>query len=177
MKRNFTKLLIISIICAIITIFFCFISIKYIDYHPFSTTEGVINEVIQKGSGYPGAGWYLLFAGGTALFIDFGFMLTCLAFVILIPAFIWFLVIVLQGIARLMQIGIEKKWKNTTSKVLTYISMSILILLCLELVYMIFVLNNMLLVIALFSSIVGVVLFIKELKVMKTHVVDIVKKD
>ena len=177
MKRNFTKLLIVSIICAIITIIFCFISLKYMDINPFTTTKGVIEEVIQMESDNPGGGWYLIFAGGTALLTDFGIMLVYLIFVIAIPAFILFLVIVLQGAARLFQIGSEQKWKNITSKVLTYISMTFLILLCLELLSMIFALNNILLAIALISSIVFVVLFIKELKVMKKNTVDIVKQD
>lgn len=176
MKRNFTKLLIISIICAIITFVCCYFSGKYMDYKFFSITEGIVNDVNQMGSDNPGAGWYLLIFGGGSLITEFGIVLLYFIFVIVIPALILSLVILLQVIARLFQIGNEKEWKRTTSKVLTYISMSFQILLGLELLSMIFALNNILLAIALISSIVGVVLFIKELKVMGKQTVEIVKE-
>ena len=71
MKKNLLKLLVIAILCAIITLFFCFCSIKYnSSFTSFTTTEQVINEV-NEGIDSPGAGWYLLFAGGTAVAIDF----------------------------------------------------------------------------------------------------------
>lgn len=169
MKRNFTKLLIISIICAIITFSCCFFSNKYMDYNFFSITEGIVNDVNQMESDNPGAGWYLLIFGGGSLITEFGIVLLYFIFVIVIPGFILFIIMASQGIARLVQIGNEQKWKNTTSKVFTYISLVLLILFCLELLFVISILKNILLLIALILSIVCVVLFIKELKEMKKN--------
>ena len=109
MKKNLLKLLVIAILCAIITLFFCFCSIKY--NSSFTTTEQVINEV-NEGIDSPGAGWYLLFAGGTAVAIDFAMAISIMIFTLIIPGFLLFMIVVSQSIARLIQIGTEKKWKN-----------------------------------------------------------------
>lgn len=119
MKKNLLKLLVIAILCAIITLFFCFCSIKY--NSSFTTTEQVINEV-NEGIDSPGAGWYLLFAGGTAVAIDFAMAISIMIFTLIIPGFLLFMIVVSQSIARLIQIGTEKKCKNTTSNIFTYIS-------------------------------------------------------
>ena len=83
MKKNLLKLLVIAILCAIITLFFCFCSIKY--NSSFTTTEQVINEV-NEGIDSPGAGWYLLFAGGTAVAIDFAMAISIMIFTLIIPS-------------------------------------------------------------------------------------------
>lgn len=180
MKRNFTKLLIISIIFAIIiTIIntgFCLGAINNTDYEPFSTTKGIVNEVNQLGSDNPGSGWYLLVAGGTSLFAEAGIILSYfIIFIVVvgIPAFILFLVIIFQGIARVFQIGTEKKWKNITSKVFTYISSVLLVLLCLVLFYEFYALRNFLLFIAWILSLIFVIVFVKELIAMKKYTADI----
>ena len=112
MKKNLLKLLVIAILCAIITLFFCFCSIKYnSSFTSFTTTEQVINEV-NEGIDSPGAGWYLLFAGGTAVAIDFAMAISIMIFTLIIPGFLLFMIVVSQSIARLIQIGTEKKWKT-----------------------------------------------------------------
>ena len=122
MKKNLLKLLVIAILCAIITLFFCFCSIKYnSSFTSFTTIEQVINE-IKECSDSPGAGWYLLFIGGTAVAIDFAMAISIMVFTLIIPGFLLFMIVVSQSIARLIQIGTEKKCKNTTSNIFTYIS-------------------------------------------------------
>lgn len=112
MKKNLLKLLVIAILCAIITLFFCFCSIKYnSSFTSFTTTEQVINEV-NEGIDSPGAGWYLLFAGGTAVAIDFAMAISIMIFTLIIPGFLLFMIVVSQSIARLIQIGTEKNGKT-----------------------------------------------------------------
>ena len=177
MKKNLLKLLVIAILCAIITLFFCFCSIKYnSSFTSFTTTEQVINEV-NEGIDSPGAGWYLLFIGGTAVAIDFAMAISIMVFTLIIPGFLLFMIVVSQSIARLIQIGTEKKWKNTTSKVFTYISIVLQVLVCLSLLFNILsnlIVNKMLLVIALVLNIVCVVLFIKELSKIKKNNTEII---
>lgn len=92
MKKNLLKLLVIAILCAIITLFFCFCSIKYnSSFTSFTTTEQVINEV-NEGIDSPGAGWYLLFAGGTAVAIDFAMAISIMIFTLIIPGFLLFMI-------------------------------------------------------------------------------------
>lgn len=122
MKKNLLKLLVIAILCAIITLFFCFCSIKYnSSFTSFTTIEQVINE-IKECIDSPGASWYLLFIGGTAVAIDFAMAISIMVFTLIIPGFLLFMIVVSQSIARLIQIGTEKKCKNTTSNIFTYIS-------------------------------------------------------
>ena len=122
MKKNLLKLLVIAILCAIITLFFCFCSIKYnSSFTSFTTIEQVINE-IKECIDSPGAGWYLLFIGGTAVAIDFAMAISIMVFTLIIPGFLLFMIVVSQSIARLIQIGTEKKCRNTTSNIFTYIS-------------------------------------------------------
>ena len=177
MKKNLLKLLVIAILCAIITLFFSFCSIKYnSSFTSFTTTEQVINEV-NEGIDSPGAGWYLLFAGGTAVAIDFAMAISIMIFTLIIPGFLLFMIVVSQSIARFIQIGTEKKWKNTTSKVFTYISIVLQVLVCLSLLFNILsnlIVNKMLLVIALVLNIVCVVLFIKELSKIKKNNTEII---
>lgn len=87
------------------------------------------------------------------------------------------MIVVSQSIARLIQIGTEKKWKNTTSKVFTYISIVLQVLVCLSLLFNILsnlIVNKILLVIALVLNIVCVVLFIKELLKIKKNNTEII---
>ena len=87
------------------------------------------------------------------------------------------MIVVSQSIARLIQIGTEKKWKNTTSKVFTYISIVLQVLVCLSLLFNILsnlIVNKMLLVIALVLNIVCVVLFIEELSKIKKNNTEII---
>lgn len=169
MKKTFTKLLIISIICAIISFTLCLFSVKSNSFN-FSTTNQVVDEVKEAGSDNPGAGWYLLLAGGTAAMADIAIGFAMIFLVLLIPGFMLFIIVISQGISRLVQIGEEKNWKNTTSKVFTYISIVLQILLVF--VYIFNLLSNLnfnkfLLGLALTLNVASIVVFIKELPKIK----------
>ena len=169
MKKSFTKLLVISMICAILSFALCIFSIKTNNFN-FSTTKEVVNDVNEMGSDNPGAGWYFLWAGGTAAMVDMAIGFAYLFLIILIPGFMLFIIIVSQCIARLVQIGEEKNWKNITSKVFTYISMTLQFLLVLVLIFDLvsnLSVNKILLVLALTLNISSIVLFIKELLKIK----------
>lgn len=165
MKKTFTKLLIISIICAIISFVLCMFSVKSNSFN-FSTTNQVVDEVKEAGSDNPGAGWYLLLAGGTAAMADIAIGFATIFLIILIPGFMLFFIVISQGISRLVQIGEDKKWKNTTSKVFTYIS--IILQIFLSFVYIFNLLSNLkfnrlLLGLALITNVANIVVAIKEL--------------
>ena len=165
MKKIYNKLLIISIICAIISFALCFFSTINSGFD-FTTTKGVVNDVNEMGSDNPGAGWYLLIAGGTAAMAEFAAGIAKLIIVILIPSLMLFIIMISQCIARLVQIGEEKKWKDITSKVITYISIVLQILVCFVLIFNLLSnlsFNKILVFISLVLNIVCVVLFIKEL--------------
>ncbi len=171
MKKSYTKLLIITIVCAIAILVLCILAIKYNNtYQPFAATEQVINEVKEAGSDTPGAGEYLLIAGGTSLAVDFATVLAITIFTIAIPGFLMFIILISQLIARLVQIGEEKKGKNTTSKVFTIISIVLQIILCTYQLFIIiceFEINKILLSLTLILNITSVVLYIIELKKIK----------
>lgn len=165
MKKSYTKLLIIAIICLIGTCIFSSLAMQV----EFAYTKQVGEEFNEMGTDNPGSGWYLLIGGGTALLADFAITL---AYIIIlgIPVLILFLIMILQLIARLLQIGEEKKGKNTTSKVFTIISIVLQITLCTYQLFIItcqFEMNKILLSLACVLNITSVVLFIKELRKMK----------
>lgn len=165
MKKSYTKLLIIAIICLIGTCIFSSLAMQI----EFAYTEQVGEELNEMGTGNPGSGWYLLIGGGTALLADFAI---ALAYIIIlgIPLLILFFILISQIIARLVQIGEEKKGKNTTSKVFTIVSIVLQIILCTYLLFIIiceFEINKILLALVLALNITSVVLFIRELKKMK----------
>lgn len=177
MKKSLLKLLIITILCAITTFLLCYCSYKY-SFISFPTTKQVINSV-NESSNSSGAGWYLLFAGGTAVTLDFLMDLSIMIFTIILPGVLLFIMIASQGIARLIQIGTEKKWKNITSKVFTYISIFLQALVCLLLILNILSdlsVNKILLAIALVINIVCVIIFIKELSTIKKYKIEVIKK-
>ncbi len=165
MKKNLTKLTIISIVCGIVSIMLCYFTIKYISSPSFEESyEEVVNEIgddsgVGKLIGIPIAGVAKL--GIVILGV----------FILLIPSAIIFIIILLQIIARLMQIGNEKKWKNTTSKILTYISMVIQIFLSIILLFYIFSnlkVNKVLLIIAFIINVICIITFIIELKKIRS---------
>ena len=165
MKKSYTKLLIIAIICLIGTCIFSSLAMQV----EFSYTKQVGEEFNQMGTDNPGSGWYLLIGGGTALLAD---LAIALAYIMIlgIPVLILFFILISQLIARLVQIGEEKKWKNTTSKVFTIISIVLQIILCTYQLFIIiceFEINKILLSLSLILNITSVVLFIKELRKMK----------
>lgn len=179
MKKIFNKLLIITMVCAIISYILCFSSAINNDFD-FTNTKGVVNEVNEMGSDNPGAGWYLLMAGGTAAILDVTAGIANLIIIILIPSFMLFVIMISQCVARLVQIGEQKKWKDITSKIFTYISVVLQILLCLVLIFSLLSnlsFNRVLLFLALILNIACLVLFIKNLANIKKINTEIIEEN
>lgn len=173
MKKVYTRLLLISIICAIISLLLCFISIKTENFD-FSLTESVVDEVNEMESDNPGGGWYFLFAGGSAMMLDFAIGFFAIFFVFFVPAILYFIIVLSQIISRIVQIGENKKWKNITSKVFTYISVIFQVILCIILLICIssnFALNKILLSVVLILNIVCVILSFRELRQINKNTV------
>jgi len=135
MKKTITRILIVSIICTILTAILCILACKYnrIIYPGFKLSKEVVNGVNQMDGG-PGAGEYLLIVGSVTLVADtlgnVGIVLLYGIIGIVIPFVILFLILVFNCIARLVQIGAEKKSKNKSSKTLTWIAIVLNIVLC-----------------------------------------------
>lgn len=178
MKKVFNKLLIISVICVVISFSLFFFSTTSTDFD-FRATREVVDEVNEMGSDNPGARWYLLMAGGTATMVDIAVGIANLI-IILIPSFILLVIMIFQCVARLVQIGQQKKWKDITSKILTYISIFLQILLCLVLIFNLssnLSFNRTLVLLVLILNMVCLVLFIKELVKIKKNNIEIVEKN
>lgn len=156
MKKNMTKLLIISIACAVITIggfYGCII---------LDTTSSDSIEVGNRISEMFSAGDVI-----TPFFSIIILSVMLLGFTILfmiIPACALIFVVLLQAISRLFQIGIEKKWKYITSIVLTVISILLQALVCINLAITMFLpVNRILLFLILILNVGCIIIFIKEI--------------
>lgn len=167
MKKNFSKLLIIAFLCLIITVFFCIFSIYNMD----NTQNPKTGQMVEKvDTDSPAAGYAVLAGLGIGTMSDIGSAIIIFTTVLLIPSFLLLIIVILQMIARLMQIGIEKHWKNITSKILTYISIVLQFLVCFVLLFDILsslTTGKFMLVLAFILNIASIVLFIKELSEIK----------
>ena len=168
MKKILTKLLITSILCAIISSALCFFSIPSSNSKT-SRTNQKLNEILSEDDidDVEGYSYILEISGSILADVAEGLVY---AFILLIPSAILFIIIISQVISRLVQIGDEKNWKNTLSKVFTYISVVLQGILCITLVlYMLssLNLNRVLLFLNLILNIGCIVFFIKELAKIK----------
>lgn len=171
MKKSLIQLLIIAIICLIVSGLLIRLSMNE---YSFVLSEQVREEFNEMDKDNPGAGWYLLIVGGTAFTTD---LILTFAYIIFlgIPILILIIIVISQIISILIQIGKQKKWKNTTSKVFTIISIVLQILLCLYILFIIicgFMVNKILLALMLALNIISVALYIIELKNMKNFNID-----
>lgn len=171
MKKILTRLLILIFICMLATVV-----LSYFSIHDFSydTSSSVMSEV-EKGKETPGIGWYFLFAGGSALMVDFFGLLVEFFVVFLIPSGCLILILILQCIAWLAQIGVKRKWKFKTSIILCDISIVIYGLLCIVLLfnvisnlkYILYDLHMVLLILVFIINVGCMTLFIKEVVKIK----------
>ena len=133
----------------------------------FAQTKKVSEEVEKmKDNNFPGGGEYLLIGGGSAVFIDFMYFAMSMIFVIVVPCGILFVIIILQFIARLVQIGIEKKGKDIASKIFTGISIFLDIGLGYILICDIFILKKNILLAVLTIDAFCLITFVNELSKM-----------
>jgi len=165
MKKRVNFLLILSIVCLTLTTVLCFFSVIFEDFN-FPATSIVMDNVNNASENDPGVGWYFLLAGSTALTIDILSGFAIIILLVFLPISISLLVVILQTLARLFQIGNNKKWKDITGQILSIISIIIQILLCNVLVFNLlsnFSVSKILLFLALFINITSIVLFIRQL--------------
>ena len=128
MKKIFSKLLILAIVSVILLILIYFFSINFnnIVVSAEDIVEGIgdiDNESVTAG--YEALG--RIIGGGLSVLA----VATIMIYVCIIFGTMFCAIIILQIVARLVQIGNEKKWKNITSEVCTYMSIVIYIILCL----------------------------------------------
>ena len=170
MKKIYLRLLIAAVLCAIVSMLLLYLTIHYTSIEPFSTTRHVVNETIGSGDTNPGAGEYFLIAGGLSLLADFSILFYLIILFFLIPGFIFLVIVISQLVAFLFQLGDAKEWKNKTSKVFTYISMVLEIILCVYHLCMLLasiVYNIIFLILSLVINILCAYLFIKTLRSLK----------
>jgi len=128
MKKIFTKLLVIAIVSVILSMVFCLLSINGADI--MSPSDEIIEGIndIDKESitvGYEAIARVL--GGGLAALAGVAVIVYVLSGVF----FTFLLILILQIVARIVQIGTEDKWKNTVSKWCSYISIALYVVVCL----------------------------------------------
>ncbi len=171
MKKILTRLLILIFICTIATIIFGYFSIHDFSY---DTSSSVMTEV-ENAKETPGIGWYFLFAGGSALTIDFFNLLVEFFLFFLIPVGGLMFILILQCAARVFQTGVMRTWKFKISIILCNISIVIYGIVCIILLfnvinyikYIFSDLHIILLIVVLVINVIGMVLFVKKVRMIK----------
>jgi len=165
MKKNLNKLIIISLISIFIIFILGCLAVKFSDFNLFSLTSNLFKE--DKAAGV------LLFP--VTILADLGLIIFLGFILLVIPTGTTIIIFINQCIARLFQLGKEKQWKNTTSKVFTILSTSILIILVVTLSFVFLISLNLILLLLMSVIIVDIVLFIKEMKLIN-QTLDIIEK-
>ncbi len=163
MKTKTKKILITTIIVLLLITIACFVSAQIYSKKlgELFITSKIYNSIPSEST--PGAGEFLLIAGTLGLITDFTSIVTYYYLLIFLPIIIILSSIIIQIIARLFQIGNPSKTKNTISKCLLWLSIAILIILCIY--FIIFVVDFKIIshLIPLLICIAAIVLNIKEL--------------
>ncbi|MBE6150422.1 MAG: hypothetical protein E7162_01205 [Firmicutes bacterium] len=157
MKNIIKRMLLITGVCSVIVILFSYLSVYFADFNLFTVTSYFFEQSPEVG--------LVLFP--IAILADLANALALMFVMFVIPSFIAIIIFGIQLISRLFQIGGIKKWKNTVSKVLSYISISIQILLSIYLVLIFISTLNLLLIVSCGAIITAIVLNIKEIKKIK----------
>lgn len=157
MKNIIKRMLLITGVCSVIVILFSYLSVYFADFNLFTVTSYFFEQSPEVG--------LVLFP--IAILADLANALALMFVMFVIPSFIAIIIFGIQLVSRLFQIGGIKKWKNTVSKVLSYISISIQILLSIYLVLIFISTLNLLLIVSCGAIITAIVLNIKEIKKIK----------
>ncbi len=157
MKNVIKKMLLITGVCSVIVILFNYFSVYFADFNLFAVTSYFFEQSPEAG--------VIFFP--ISFLADIANALAWMFLMFVIPSFVAIVIFVFQLVSRLFQIGNVKKWKNTVSKILSYISISIQILLSIYLVLIFISTLNLLLLVSCSAIITSVVLNIKELKKIK----------
>jgi len=163
MKKSLNFLLILSIVCLIVTLVLNYCAITFNDFG-FQLTKQVANNVSEM-NGNPGTGEYLIIFGTLGLLADLAIIFVILILLLVVPFFTCVTVIIFQIIARLFQIGEEKKWKDIVSKVFTVLSIIVETIGCIVLICILISnleVSKFLLFVSLVANIMVLVLFIRE---------------
>lgn len=153
MKKIFTKILIISIICLLASMIMCYFSAIFIG--TTAMENDVEKSIYRQKLDILNAEWKMPSSGNAIklhsyiltipiLALETGFEtfengILIFMLIAVIPIIILGIITILQIIARSIQIGKEQEWKNLTSRMITIISIIIQIMLCLEIVISIIV--------------------------------------
>lgn len=126
LKKMSNKSIIASLIVLIITFILGLIFIKNIDFD-FTATKTTVDELISNVDGNnPGAGEFMLISllvgGGLTFLGEVGLLLMTAFCYLVIPVCTNGIISIINIVSRLFQIGIDKNWKNITTKVLLYIA-------------------------------------------------------
>jgi len=156
MKKIFNKLLLISLIGFIVVTMFCYLSVLFGNFNLFAITEYIISED-------PAAAILSPFT----ILADLGAAIALGIIYFIIPLFALFAVFSFQALARMFQIGKNKKIKDNISNIFTTISKSVLIMLCIYIGIIFIFKFNLFLLLALMSLIFELKLFFKECKIIK----------
>ena len=168
MKKSLSFLLYLSMACLVLTAVLNFTSFVFDDFNLFPITNEVV-ENFNEMEDNPSSGWYLILAGGGALLADFTIGIALVFILVFIPIMMNLLIIVFQIIARLFQIGAEKKWKNIVSKVFTVFSIIVQVQLCILLFFAVISeiqISKILLFISLAINITSVFFYSREFRKM-----------
>lgn len=157
MKNIMKRMLLITGVCSLIVILFNYLSVYFDDFNLFAVTSYFFEQSPEAGA--------VFFP--MAILADFANALAWIFVLFVIPSFVVIILFGIQLISRLFQIGGIKKWKNIVSKVLSYISISIQILLSIYLVLVFISTLNLFLLVSCCAIITAIVLNIKEIKKIK----------
>lgn len=154
MKKNLNKLLLISLISFFVISILLFLSVRFYNFNLMSITKMFAEEVGPAG--------VVFFPLG--ILIDFALAIYLAILCLIIPCGVLLLKLVLMVIARLFQIGNQKKWKNIVSKVFIYISLVLMIFLGIYILLLFINTLNLFLLLSIVGKVVEIILVMKEIK-------------
>jgi len=174
MKKVFIRLFIISVISMILSGAFCVASIM--TYDAQSRTEKLLNEIQENDNISDVEGYAYIVEGAGSVLADLGEAIAQMIFIILIPGSILFLLMIVQIISMIMQIGKQSQRKALTAIICTYISFCLHVMLCLNLCFIIWsnlLVNKRMLFVALVLNVISCIVFI--IQIGKIHYKNIIQ--
>ncbi|MBO5352207.1 MAG: hypothetical protein J6J42_01705 [Lachnospiraceae bacterium] len=136
MRKLFGKLLIMTILVAVVTLSLCFASLNFND--SFEATKAM-GDMAERSGNNPGVGEFLGIFGTIAITSDVILTAYYFSMIIAVPFLLLAGMSVSQLLALLFQTGEERRWKLRTGKVFTVITTVLQVLLCLTVLINIFI--------------------------------------
>ena len=170
MKEKNNKFIIGSIIVLALTFITCLLMCFSFRFG-FDGTKTIWSHLTSNVSANnPGSGEYALislFITGTALGMELFFYLAILYLFVLVPIAENVFVLFLSVIARLFQIGKERRWKDIVTKVLLIISVIFQGMLCVYSLILAFTGFSLFFIIHYFVTLINILAFIHYIKLLK----------